>query len=214
MSPMFRDRIDAGRRLGALLAGVGLADPVVLGIPRGGVIVAAQVASVLGSPLDVAVTRKIGAPHNRELAIGAIAPGVEIWDGALLERFTVDAGYLREVVASEEAEILRRTARYRRARPTLDVSGRTVIIVDDGLATGSTALAAVRWSRSAGAGHVVVAVPVAAPSTLDIVADEADSVEAIDTPTSFHAVGEWYEDFTQTTDEEVVAALERWERFG
>jgi putative phosphoribosyl transferase len=205
---MFRDRVDAGRRLGVALAALRLGDPVVLGIPRGGVIVAAGVARALGSPLDVLVTRKIGAPHNAELAIGAIAPGVQVWDRDLLNRLQVDPGYLRDAVASEEAESARRTAVYRRGRPPPDVSGRTVVIVDDGLATGATALAAVRWSRAAGAGRVLVAVPVAAPSTLALVANEADRAHAIDTPSSFHAVGEWYADFTQTTDDEVVAALD------
>ncbi len=209
MHHMFRDRVDAGRRLGAVLADLRLGDPVVLGIPRGGVIVAAGVARALRSPLDVLVIRKIGSPHNAELAIGALAPGVRVWDRDLLDRFHVDPDYLRETVASEEAEIARRTAIYRRGRPPLEVSGRTVVIVDDGLATGSTALAAVRWCRSAGAGHVMLAVPVAAPSTLAILAGEADKAQAIDTPPSFHAVGEWYQDFTQTTDAEVVAALDR-----
>jgi putative phosphoribosyl transferase len=206
---MFRDRVDAGRRLGAALTGLRLGDPIVLGIPRGGVIVAEGVALALGSPLDVLVTRKVGSPHNPELAVGALAPGVQVWDRELLERLQVDPGYLREAVASEEAEIARRTAAYRRARPPLDVSGRSVVIVDDGLATGSTALAAVRWCRSAGAGRVLVAVPVAAPSTLAILAQEADGVQAVETPLSFRAVGEWYGDFAQTTDDEVVDALDR-----
>jgi putative phosphoribosyl transferase len=206
---MFPDRTDAGRRLGAVLADLKLVDPVILGIPRGGVIVAASVARALRSPLDVLVTRKIGSPYNAELAIGALAPGVQVWDRDLLDRLHVDRDYLREAVASEEAEIARRTAAYRRARPPLDVSGRTVVLVDDGLATGSTALAAVRWCRAAGAGHVLVAVPVAAPSTLAMLAEEADRALAIDTPPSFHAVGEWYADFTQTTDAEVVAAMDR-----
>jgi putative phosphoribosyl transferase len=206
---MFPDRTDAGRRLGAVLADLKLVDPVILGIPRGGVIVAASVARALRSPLDVLVTRKIGSPYNAELAIGALAPGVQVWDRDLLDRLHVDRDHLREAVASEEAEIARRTAAYRRARPPLDVSGRTVVLVDDGLATGSTALAAVRWCRAAGAGYVLVAVPVAAPSTLAMLAEEADQAMAIDTPPSFHAVGEWYADFTQTTDAEVVAAMDR-----
>ncbi len=206
---MFRDRLDAGRRLGEVLAGLRLDDPVVLGIPRGGVIVAAGVARAMRSSLDVLVIRKIGAPHNAELAVGALAPGVQVWDRDLLDRLEVDREYLQEAVASQEAESARRTAAYRRARPPPDLSGRTVVIVDDGLATGATALAAVRWSRAAGAAYILVAVPVAAPSTLALLTQEADQVQAIDTPPSFHAVGEWYVDFTQTTDDEVVVALDR-----
>src|SRR6188472_751746 len=149
---MFLDRGDAGRRLSAALAGTAPADPpVVLGIPRGGVIVAAEVAAALVAPLDVVVTRKIGAPGNPELAVGAIAPGVQVWDGSLLGRLGVGPGYLRAAVEAEEAEMARRTAVYRGARPAPPVADRTVLIVDDGLATGATALAAVRWARAANA---------------------------------------------------------------
>jgi putative phosphoribosyl transferase len=204
---MFRDRTDAGRRLGAALAAGPPAHPLVLAIPRGGVIVGAEVAAAIAAPLDIVVTRKIGAPGNPELAVGAIAPGVQVWDRGLLERLGVDPGYLRDAVAEEEAEIVRRTAAYRGGRPPPQVAGRTVIVVDDGLATGATALAAVRWSRGASAGRVVVAAPVAAPATVDLLALEADEVRTLETPAWFRAVGEWYEDFTQTTDAEVVAAL-------
>jgi predicted phosphoribosyltransferase len=213
---MFRDRGDAGRRLGAELAGAPPPDPVVvLGIPRGGVLVAEGVGAALRAPVDLVVTRKIGAPSNRELAVGAIAPGVQVWDRDLLERLGVDPGYLRRTVEAEEAEIARRTAAYRRGRAAPDLEGRTVVVVDDGLATGATATATVRWARAARAGRVVVAVPVAAPQTVDLLRREADEVRAIETPPSFRAVGEWYEDFGQTSDEEVVAALDRsWEAAG
>ena len=211
---MFRDRHDAGRRLGEELARSGLPDPIVLGIPRGGVVVAAEVGAAMGAPVDVVVTRKVGAPANRELALGAIAPGVQVWDGDLLERLAVNPDYLSRAVREEEAEITRRTAAYRRDRPPLDVRGRLVAIVDDGLATGATAVAAVRWARAAGAGAVLVAVPVAAPQTVTLVRGEADEVHALETPASFRAVGEWYEDFGQTSDEEVLAALERAGRSG
>jgi predicted phosphoribosyltransferase len=143
--------------------------------------------------------------------VGAIAPGVQVWDGPLLERLEVDAAYLRRTVLAEETELGRRTAVYRGDRPPPPVGGRTVILVDDGLATGATALAAVRWARRAGARSVVVAVPVAAPATLELVGREADEVHVIEAPASFRAVGEWYRDFTQTTDEEVVRALGRGE---
>jgi putative phosphoribosyl transferase len=207
---MFRDRGDAGRRLGAELVGAPFPDPVlVLGIPRGGVLVAEGVGAALRAPVDLVVTRKIGAPSNRELAVGAIAPGVQVWDRDLLERLGVDPAYLRRTVEAEEAEIARRTAAYRRGRAAPDLAGRTVVVVDDGLATGATAIAAVRWARAARAGRVVVAVPVGAPQTVNLLRREADEVVAIETPASFRAVGEWYEDFGQTSDEEVVAALDR-----
>jgi predicted phosphoribosyltransferase len=182
---------------------------VVLGIPRGGVLVAEGVGAALGAPVDVVVTRKIGAPANRELALGAIAPGVQVWDRDLVERMQVDPAYLRRTVSAEEIEIARRTSVYRRDLPPIDLTGRSVLIVDDGLATGATALAAVRWARAAGAGRVIVAVPVGAPVTVEAVGVEADEVHAIEAPASFRAVGEWYEDFDQTSDEEVMAALDR-----
>jgi putative phosphoribosyl transferase len=206
---MFLDRGDAGRRLGAALSSVEIGDPIVLGIPRGGVLVAEGVGAALHAPVDLVVTRKIGAPSNRELAVGAIAPGVQVWDNDLLVRLGVDPAYLRRTVAAEELEIERRTAAYRRGRPPADVAGRAVVIVDDGLATGATALAAVRWARAAGATRVLVAVPVGAPATVALLAREADDVHVIETPATFRAVGEWYEDFGQTSDDEVVAALDR-----
>jgi putative phosphoribosyl transferase len=207
---MFLDRADAGRRLGAALAGTAQADPpLVLGIPRGGVIVAAEVAVALAAPLDVVVTRKIGAPGNPELAVGAIAPGVQVWDESLLGRLGVGPAYLRAAVEAEEAEMARRTVVYRGARPAPSVAGRTVLIVDDGLATGATALAAVRWARAADAERVAVVAPVAARQTVELLGREADEVHVLEVPESFRAVGEWYRDFRQTTDDEVVAALER-----
>ena len=170
---------------------------------------AAEVAAALGAPLDVVVTRKIGAPGNPELAVGAIAPGVQVWDASLLERLGVGPRYLREAVEAEEAEISRRTAAYRGTGPAPELAGRTVVIVDDGLATGATALAAVRWARAASADRVIVAAPVAAAQTVEALGGEADEVHVLEIPASFRAVGEWYRDFRQTTDDEVVAALGR-----
>lgn len=206
---MFRDRADAGERLAALLAERAPGPAVVLAIPRGGVIVAEAVAAALDSPLDVVVPRKIGAPQEPELAIGAIAPGVQVWDEELIARLGVSADYLAERVAAEEAEIARRTARYRGGRAAPGLRGATALVVDDGLATGATAVAAVRWARGRGATRIVVAVPVAPLATVRRLEREADEVVVLAAPADFRAVGEWYEGFGQTTDEEVLAVMER-----
>jgi predicted phosphoribosyltransferase len=204
---MFLDRADAGRRLAEVLSGRFAGSVVVLGIPRGGVIVAEAVARSLGAPLDVVVPRKIGAPRNPELAIGAIAPGVQVWDLRLIRRLGVPPEYLQTEVRAQEAEIDRRSARYRAGREPITLAGAVVVIVDDGIATGATATAAIRWARKQGAQHVVLAVPVAPPDAVERLAKEADEVVALETPWDFRAVGEWYEAFGQTTDEEVVLAM-------
>jgi putative phosphoribosyl transferase len=209
MRRVFRDREEAGKRLSETLAERGLGPSVVLGIPRGGVIVAEAVAAGLGAPLDVVVPRKIGAPQNAELAVGAIAPGVQVWDERLIDRLHVPAEYLRERVAAEEAEIARRTNRYRGGRPALDLRGTSAVVVDDGLATGATAVAAIRWTRARGPRQIVLAVPVAPPETVRRLETEADETVVLVTPENFRAVGEWYELFGQTRDEEVVAAMAR-----
>jgi predicted phosphoribosyltransferase len=182
---------------------------VILGIPRGGVIVAEVVARTLGAPLDVVVPRKIGAPGNPELGLGAVAPGVRVLDPWLIERLGVSEAYLEREIASEEREIERRLHAYREGRPPVDIAGRTAVVVDDGVATGGTAVAALRWARAQGAAEVILAVPVAPPQTIDRLRAEADEVVALATPEPFFAVGEWYRDFDQTSDAEVVAALAR-----
>jgi len=206
---MFEDRTDAGERLAEALKAHAGASSVVLAIPRGGVVVGEVIARTLGVPLDVVVPRKVGAPGNPELGIGAVAPGVRVLDPWLIERLGVSEEYLEREIAAQEAETMRRLEAYRAGRPPVDLHGRTAIVVDDGVATGGTAIAALRWARAQGAATVVLAVPVAPPQTMQRLRHEADEVVALDTPEPFFAVGEWYRSFDQTSDEEVITALAR-----
>lgn len=217
-SAVFADRVDAGRRLGAELASraaaLGLDDArragraVVLGIPRGGVLVAAQVATALDLPLGVAVARKVGAPGQPELALGAVGPdGAAVLDPRLAARVGATAEWLDTAVEEQRAAVAARLAglpeRYRRP----DVAGRTVIVVDDGVATGATAAAVGRWLAQAGATRRILALPVAPPATEARLRGEYDDVIALDTPAEFFAVGQAYKEFGQTTDEEVARLL-------
>jgi putative phosphoribosyl transferase len=203
----FADRADAGRCLAEALQPTRDAQPLVLAIPRGGVVVGAEVARGLDAPLDVVVPRKVRAPGNPELGLGAVATGVRVLDDGLIARLGVGRGYLDEEIALELREIGRRERTYREDRPRATVDGRTAIVVDDGIATGGTAVAALRWTRAQGPSRVVLAVPVAPPQTLERLAREADDIVAIATPAPFVAVGEWYERFDQTTDAEVIRLL-------
>ena len=180
---------------------------VVLGIPRGGVVTAVPVARALGARLDVVVPRKLGAPFNPELAIGAVAPGVQVLDERLIARLGVAMEFVDEEAAREEGEITRRVALYRHGREPPDLTGATVIVVDDGVATGATAIAALRWARGQGAARVVFAAPVGPRTTVARLAEECDEVVILETPASFYAVGEWYERFDQVEDGEVLEAL-------
>jgi putative phosphoribosyl transferase len=205
----FADRRTAGRLLAEDLKGLFDERTVVLGLPRGGVAVAHEVAGVLDVPMDVIVTRKIGYPPQPELGVGAIAEGGAgpVFDDELLERLRLTPGDLAAVVAAEEAELARRVRVYRGDRPPPDVAGRDVIVVDDGLATGVTARAALRSLRAAGAGSVVLAVPVAPPSAAEIMREEADRVVILAAPPGFSSVGEWYTSFGQLSDADVMALL-------
>jgi predicted phosphoribosyltransferase len=209
MRPYFLDRYDAGRRLaGALSHYANQPDVLVLGLPRGGVPVAYEVARALHAPLDVFLVRKLGFPGHPELAMGAIATGgVRILDRQLIQMYGVPADAIELVTTQERQELARRERLYRDDRPPPDVRGRTAILIDDGLATGSTMRAAVEALREEGARRIVVAVPVAPIDTCEAMKDEVDEIVCAVTPEPFRAVGIWYADFGETTDEEVRELL-------
>ena len=210
-SPPFKDRHDAGRFLATkLTAYANRPDVVVLALPRGGVPIGYVVAEALHAPLDVFLVRKLGVPGHRELAMGAIASGgVRVLNADLIRALQIPAPAVEAVVAEEEAELARRERAYRDDRPPLVVRGRTAILVDDGLATGSTMRAAALALRQEDAARIVVAVPVAPPETCAEFRSEVDDVVCALTPEPFYAVGLWYADFSQTTDEEVHDLLQR-----
>ncbi len=206
----FADRTDAGRRLGERLAARGLHDPVVLGLPRGGVPVAAEVARILGAPLDVLVVRKVGAPGNPEYAAAAVGEGgVVAYNDRALRGLGLEPDDLQESVDRERQELERRLRRYRDARPAEPLDGRTAVVVDDGIATGSTASAAGQVLRERDVGSLVLAVPVGPPESLERVGADFDDVVAVLTPEAFMAVGSFYRDFGQTSDDTVVEILRR-----
>jgi predicted phosphoribosyltransferase len=211
MPRVFRDRTEAGRLLAEhLTAFAGRTDVLVLGLPRGDVPVASEVARALGVPLDVFVVRKLGVPGHEELAMGAIASGgVCVLNDDVVEALRIPDRAIKAVAARERRELERRERNYRDDRPPADVRGRTVIVVDDGLATGSTMRAAVAALRRLGPARVIVAVPTAAPATCEELRQVADDCVCAITPQPFYAVGLWYEDFSPTTDGEVRALLER-----
>lgn len=207
MSRVYRDRAEAGEVLAdRLISLANQPDVIVLGLVRGGVLVAAAIAAHLSVPLDVLVVRKLGAPFAPELAFGAIGPGgVRVLNESIAGR--LDPDEVEEVVRRETAELERRERRYRAGRPPLDLTGGTAVIVDDGLATGATARAAVAVARQLGARRVVVAVPVAAPESYEMLAKEADEVICPDRPADFGAVGQYYVDFHEVSDDEVTEVL-------
>ncbi|WP_437631172.1 phosphoribosyltransferase family protein [Sorangium sp. So ce854] len=207
---VFRDRVDAGRRLAFALRRYRDEAPVVLGLPRGGVPVAYEVARALKAPLDVWVVRKVGAPGYEELGLGAVSEGGEVYlnDQALAE-LGVPPDEAAEIVDRKAAEVEARVQRFRRGRPLPDLAGRTVIVVDDGIATGGTARAALHAVRRRGPRRLVLAVPVASPRTLDSLRPEVDEVVCLAADPHLFAIGAYYRDFSQTTDDDVVALLER-----
>ena len=205
---MFDDRVDAGRRLGARLRHLRDEPVVVLGLPRGGVPVAAEVARALGAPLDVIVVRKLGVPFQPELGMGAVGEdGVRVINPEIVRAAGVSADELAAAEARERAEVARRARRYRGQRPRTALAGRVAVIVDDGVATGSTARAACQIARALGAARVVLAVPVAPLGWQHRIGVDADEMISVVTPTPFHGIGQFYANFSQTTDDEVVARL-------
>ncbi len=208
---MFNDRQDAGRQLAQRLRDLHPPDPVVLALPRGGVVVGAEVAAGLECPLDVLVVRKLGAPHQPELAIGAVTDDgspQRILNEDLIRRLGVDDRYVEREIAGQLEEVRRRQALYRRGQAAVPIAGRTVIVVDDGIATGATVRAGLIGLRQTASSRVVLAVPVAPPEATQRLGGEVDDLICLETPASFMAVGAFYLDFRQVTDEEVVALLE------
>ncbi len=206
----FHDRSDAGRRLAARLLSYASLRPLVLALPRGGVQVGYEVARAIGAPLDVLVVRKLGVPGHAELAMGAIASGgTRVLNEEILELLHVPARIVELVATMEAREVERRERLYRDGGPALELRGRVVLLVDDGLATGATMRAAIRAARRQGARRVIVAVPVAAREACAELRAEADEVVCSATPEPFVAVGLWYEDFSPASDEEVQGFLER-----
>jgi len=214
MDGIYRDRREAGQRLAQALADRGYQGDglLVLGIPRGGVPVADEVARALHAPLDVVISRKLRAPYQPELAIGAVVSGdaLQIINEVLAQAAGATPEYIEREVRHQQAEIERRMRAYRGDRPPPDVKGRTVIVIDDGIATGYTFRAALAGLRRLQPGRLVAAVPVAPPESLAEVGAAADDVVCLATPDPFWAVGTWYADFSQTTDEDVIAILRRY----
>jgi len=211
MGPLFRDRFEAGRVLGQRL-GISFnnRNVLVLALPRGGVPVGFEVAQTLHADLDIFLVRKLGVPGHEELAMGAIASGeIRVLNDSLIEELGIPAALIERVTRRERAEIERRERLYREGRPALPIAHRNVILVDDGLATGATMLAAARAVRAQQPQRIVVAVPVASPAACAEFREHVDEVVCAQTPEPFQAVGIWYDDFSQTTDGEVRELLER-----
>lgn len=207
---VFVDRVDAGRKLATKLEHLRDEPVVVLGLPRGGVPVAFEVAAALGAPLDVIVVRKLGVPFQPELGMGAIGEdGTRVINDEIVRLAGVSERQLAEVESLERAELERRALRFRGDRPRVPLAGRTAVVVDDGIATGSTARAACQVARAHGASRVVLAVPVAPPGWTSRFSGDADEFVCLDTPEPFYAIGQFYVDFSQTSDAEVVTCLQR-----
>ncbi len=209
MTPVFEDRTDAGRRLAAVLDDHDVEADIVLAVPRGGLPVGRVVADALGVALDIVSARKLGAPGNPELAIGAVAADGTVWlNESLVAELGVTDAYVEERTRSEREVAAGKVERYRGDRPPLDLRGKRVVVVDDGVATGATTTACITQVRKAGAARVVLAVPVASPGAAERLAAEADEVVCVETPPHFGSVGQFYESFPQVSDDEARASLD------
>lgn len=208
---IFRDRRQAGKLLAAEVAKLGLRDVIVLAIPRGGVPVADEIADALGAPLDLIIARKIGAPGYSEYAIGAVSQdGEPVLDGSAVEALRVTKEYVEKEAALQASEVRARMKTYRGDRPYPQIEGKTVVVVDDGIATGSTVRAAIRSLRRRNPGLVILATPVAPPETIRELSVEADRIVCLSTPENFSAVGEFYVDFGQLEDSDVIDTLRKY----
>ncbi|HHW91432.1 MAG TPA: phosphoribosyltransferase [Firmicutes bacterium] len=207
---LFSDRYEAGRRLAEKLSHYQGQNPLILAVPRGGIPVAREILRVTGGRLDLVIPRKLSAPQNPELALGAVAPdGTVVLEERIVTKLGVSQEYIREEVARQLAEIQRRLQRFRGGRPFPSLDGEIVIVVDDGVATGATLRAALRMVRGKGARSLVLAVPVGPPETIAALGREVDELVCLATPENFYAVGQFYRDFTQTSDREVEALLQQ-----
>jgi predicted phosphoribosyltransferase len=206
---MFQDRVDGGQQLARALEGYREFHPMVVALPRGGVPVGYEVARALDADLDVIVVRKLGAPGNPEFAIGAIAPGIREVNRSVVDMYGIPERYIEDVIRREQAELARQERLYRSGRDPIQVAGRTVLVIDDGLATGATASAAVASIRTARPDRVIFGAPVCACDSANDLARKADGVVCVLRPRDFAAVSIWYRDFTPTTDHEVIECLNR-----
>lgn len=206
----FVDRTDAGQQLGTELAELGIDGDIVLSIPRGGLPIGRAVADTLDLPLDIAVAKKMGAPHNPEYAIGAVASDGSVWfNESAIDRLDVNAGYIEEQQVATAVAAREKAARYRSERGPPELSEKTVIIVDDGIATGATARACIERVQNAGAARIVLAIPVGSPRTIDELRATVDEIVCLKTPSNFRAVGQFYDRFEQVEDEKAMAYLNR-----
>jgi putative phosphoribosyl transferase len=204
---LFKDRRDAGRQLAAALQTLSLKEGLIIGLPRGGVVVAAEVARLLSFPLDVIIPRKIGAPFNSELAIGALVDDVVLLNDELIQSYGIDPSYVQAEIRKEKKEAMRRLVLYRQGKAPQNFKNKTVILIDDGIATGATMRASYLFIKSQKPKRIIIAVPVAPPDTVQRFKKEGAEIIALYTPMSFMAVGQFYDEFPQTEDAEVIELL-------